>query len=315
MCTNITLKSTQNHFLMARTMDFSFELDPEMVLIPRNIPLHFTYLDHEVSSHYAYLGLAKNIGSYALADGINEHGLAAAALYFEGYASYDQECVPNQSLAPHEVVMWALAQCKTINDVRLMFEKHPITHHVIEFLGIVPPLHWVFQDAEGTSIIVEPTELGIQIHDNQIGVLTNSPDYTWHLTNIRNYIGLDPGQVEPRTLYGKEFKPFGQGSGNFGIPGDLTPPSRFIKALYSKLSAQKPNTDKELIITANHILNGVDIAKGNVITQRKTIDYTQYMSFMVTSTQTYAYRTYDSYSTHSYCIHDFNLNQSELIKI
>ncbi|MDE8070748.1 linear amide C-N hydrolase, partial [Erysipelothrix rhusiopathiae] len=70
MCTNITLKSTQNHFLMARTMDFSFELDPEMVLIPRNIPLHFTYLYHEVSSHYAYLGLAKNIGSYALADGI-----------------------------------------------------------------------------------------------------------------------------------------------------------------------------------------------------------------------------------------------------
>ncbi|MDE8209601.1 linear amide C-N hydrolase, partial [Erysipelothrix rhusiopathiae] len=43
----------------------------------------------------------------------------------------------------------------------------------------------------------------------------------------------------------------------FGIPGDLTPTSRFIKALYSKLSAQKPNTDKELIITANHILNSI----------------------------------------------------------
>ncbi|MDE8070947.1 hypothetical protein PT100_08865, partial [Erysipelothrix rhusiopathiae] len=46
------------------------QYDLEMVLIPRNIPLHFTYLYHEVSSHYAYLGLAKNIGSYAFAAGI-----------------------------------------------------------------------------------------------------------------------------------------------------------------------------------------------------------------------------------------------------
>ncbi|MBK2402555.1 MULTISPECIES: linear amide C-N hydrolase [unclassified Erysipelothrix] len=315
MCTNITLKSTQDHFLMARTMDFSFELDPEMILIPRHVPLHFAFLDNEVTNHFAYFGLAKNIGSYALADGVNEYGLAAAALYFEGFAHYEHDAIVNQSLAPHEVVMWALAHCKTVEDVRLMFARHPITHHVIEFLGIVPPLHWVFQDATGASIIVEPTPQGIQIYTNQIGVLTNSPDYPWHLTNIRNYIGLDPGHVEARTLYGQEFKPFGQGSGTFGIPGDLTPPSRFIKALYSKLSAQKPESDHELIITAQHILNGVDIAKGNVITQRKTIDYTQYMSFMIPSSQTYAYRTYDSFNTYSYCLHDYNLNQSEFIKI
>ncbi|CAM2853928.1 linear amide C-N hydrolase [Erysipelothrix tonsillarum] len=315
MCTNITLKSTENQFLMARTMDFSFELTPEMILIPRNYPLHFTFHDTQPKNHFAYLGLAKHIGTYALADGVNEHGLAAAALYFEGYAEYEHKEYNNLSLAPHEVVMWALAHCKNIDDVRTMFKEHPVTHHVIEFLGIVPPLHWVFQDAAGDSIIVEPTIRGIEIHENKIGVLTNSPDYTWHLTNVRNYIGLDPVQVEPRVLYGQIFKPFGQGSGTFGIPGDLTPPSRFIKTLYTKLSTQKASSEKELVIAASHILNGVDIAKGSVITQRKTIDYTQYTAFMVTSTQSYYYNTYDDFTTHAFCIHDFELNESEIIKL
>lgn len=315
MCTNITLKTNQDVHLQARTMDFSFDLEPEMIVIPRNHPLEFTFKDDSLHKHHAFMGLAKNIGTYSMADGINEHGLSAAALYFEGYAHYSEDGLGVDALAPHEYIMWMLASCKSIDDVREEVKKHSISNHKVDFLGVVPPLHWVFQDISGTSIIVEPTLKGIEIHENKVGVLTNSPDYQWHLTNIRNYIGLDPVQVAPRTLYGQKFEPFGQGSGTFGVPGDLTPPSRFIKTLYTKLSTQSVSDEHDLVISATHILNGVDIAKGSVVTNHDTIDYTQYMAFMVSNSQSYYYRQYNDFTTHKFCIHDFDLELESIIKI
>ena len=114
MCTSITLKSTDNKFLMARTMDFSFNLSPEMVVFPRKAPLRFD-IANSIESHYAFVGLAKDVGNYYLADGINEFGLTGAALYFEGYAHYAKKSDDYEiKVAPYEVVMWMLAQCKRL---------------------------------------------------------------------------------------------------------------------------------------------------------------------------------------------------------
>ncbi|QIK69132.1 choloylglycine hydrolase family protein [Erysipelothrix sp. HDW6C] len=315
MCTNITLKNNNGDYLLARTMDFSFELEPEMLIIPRNYPMKFALKDSPLENHYAFAGLGKNIGSYTIADGVNEFGLSGAALYFAGYAHYDDIVEDVNALAPHEYIMWMLATCKTIDDVKDAIAEHAVSGVELEFLGTTPPLHWSFQDISGNAIIVEPTIRGIEIHENKIGVLTNSPDYAWHLTNVRNYIGLDPVQVESRTLFGQEFEPFGQGSGTFGVPGDLTPPSRFIKTLYTKLSAKKTDTERDMVIAASHILNGVDIPKGSVITKRNTIDYTQYMSFMVATTQTYYYKLYDDFTTHVVKLQDYDLDAREIIKV
>lgn len=313
MCTSIVLKSIDKNYLMARTMDFSFELQPVLAIYPRKQEMKFVFFDETLKEHYAFMGLAKNIGDYYIADGVNEHGLSGAALYFEGYAEYETEIVANKSISPAELVQFALATCKTIEDVRTMFEEYHVVEQKLAFIGSVPPLHWTFQDESGNAIIVEKVADGIQIYENKIGVLTNAPDYTWHLTNVRNYIGLDPKQVEPRTLYGKEFKAFGQGSGTFGLPGDLTSPSRFIKTLYNKLSISKAADAKELVVNAYHVLNGVDIPKGSVITQRDTIDYTQYTSFMVNNEKTYFYRLYDSLEIKSFALKDYDLNASEIM--
>lgn len=312
MCTNITLKSADNKYLMARTMDFSFELAPEMAVFGRNVELKFDVAT-SLKEHYAFMGLAKDVGNYYVADGVNEYGLTGAALYFEGYAHYAAASDDHDVMvAPHEVVMWMLATCKDVNDVVEQFKKITVVEHMMGFLGVVPPLHWAFLDAAGNKIIVEIMSDGIHIEDNALGVLTNSPDYSWHLTNVRNYIGLDPQQVESRTIYGKEFKPFGQGSGTFGLPGDFTPPSRFIKTLYNKLSVNKSANAEELVLNAMHILNAVDIPKGSVITQRHTIDYTQYTSYMVNNDQSYFYRMHDSLNVIGNKLSDFDLDQETI---
>ena len=71
----------------------------------------------------------------------------------------------------------------------------------------------------------------LKVYDNPLGVLTNSPTFDWHLTNIRNYVKISAVDAGPLKIAGMTFAPLGQGSGLLGIPGDPTPPSRFIRAL------------------------------------------------------------------------------------
>ena len=314
MCTSITMTASDNSVLLGRTMDFSFELDPEMAIFQRDFPLYFRYKKEPLTNHYSFLGLSQDIGGRFIADGLNEWGLGGAALYFEGYAHYDQEIEPS-SLAPHEVLMWVLASCKSIEEVREVFTTYKIIATKLDFIKSVPPLHWVFTDSTGASIIVEPQAEGVMIYDNVLGVLTNSPDYSWHYTNVRNYIGVSPKQVDSKILYGMEFKPFGQGSGTFGIPGDFTPPSRFIRTLYAKLGIKKAQNDYELLINAVHVLNQVDIPKGNVITPRNTLDYTQYTSYMNLNHKRYHYRLYDEIDIKTIDLFSFDLDGENIILI
>jgi len=57
----------------------------------------------------------------------------------------------------------------------------------------------------------------------------------------------------------------GSGSGMLGLPGDFTPPSRFVRAaMFSQ--AATPNADAEdAVFSAFHILNQFNIPKGSVI--------------------------------------------------
>ena len=35
-------------------------------------------------------------------------------------------------------------------------------------------------------------------YENRVGVLTNSPDFPWQVTNLNNYVNLYPGAVTPQ---------------------------------------------------------------------------------------------------------------------
>ncbi len=56
-------------------------------------------------------------------------------------------------------------------------------------MGMVPPLHFLLHDATA-SVTIEFHADGVRVLDNPIGVGTNSPYRDWHLTNLRNYVGI-----------------------------------------------------------------------------------------------------------------------------
>lgn len=62
-----------------------------------------------------------------------------------------------------------------------------------------------------------------------------------------------------------------------------------------------------------HILNNVDIVKGSVITQRNTIDYTQYTAYMLLKEKEYVYKIYDDQTLIRHNLNTFDLEGSSVI--
>jgi choloylglycine hydrolase len=275
-------------------MDFAFLLDPELIFIPRKFPLVSEVDQTEWSVKYAMMGIGRNLGTYIFADGLNEAGLSCASLYFPGYATYNDSAVAGKTnLAPHEIVGWLLTNFSTLEEVKATIPQLNIVSTPLKVMNVITPLHWIITDKSGKTLVIEPMKDGIVIHENPLGVMTNSPDLNWHLTNVRNYIGVSPNKTGPIQLNGITFSPFGAGAGSFGLPGDFTPPSRFLRALFGREAINPINNEEECINAAFHILASVDIPKGSVITD-DGIDFTQYTACMVCNTGTYYYKTYDN---------------------
>ena len=77
-----------------------------------------------------------------------------------------------------------------------------------------------------------------------------------------NYVNFSMTNVPPVKLGPVTLEPFGQGSGMLGLPGDFTPPSRFVRAVAFSLSVLPSKTGHDAILEAFHVLNQFDIPKG-----------------------------------------------------
>ncbi|MDR4210713.1 linear amide C-N hydrolase, partial [Bacillus thuringiensis] len=64
----------------------------------------------------------------------------------------------------------------------------------VQILGLTPPIHVILAAKWGECIVLEPRIDGIKMDNKLIGVMTNSPDFNWHLQNLRQYNGLKTQQ-------------------------------------------------------------------------------------------------------------------------
>ena len=108
--------------------------------------------------------------------------------------------------------------------------------------GEVAGVHFFIQDKSGKSIAIEPVDGTLKLTDAPLGVMTNAPTYDWHMTNLNNYINLSVKDIDPRSS-AATLTALGSGAGLQGLPGDFTPPSRFVRAaMFSQ--AATPNADR-----------------------------------------------------------------------
>lgn len=296
MCTSVTFLSKTGDNFLARTMDFAFELDGRPVVIPRRQHFNSDAGGSGYDTQYGFVGAGRNLGNYILVDGVNEKGLSAAALYFSGEASYATALQANKvNIAPHEVLNWLLGNASDCVELKARLDQLNIIDAPVKLLGKSTPLHWIISDKSGECYVLESDHDGMKYMKNPVGVMTNSPDFQWHLKNLSNYTELKPSPHPARSYNGYEITSFGPGSGALGMPGDYTSVSRFIRTVFMREYSDEVSTE-QTVNELSHILNSVEIPKGVKIKQDGSEDYTQYRGYMDMHHLAYYMQPYDNQS-------------------
>ncbi|HDR4882866.1 TPA: choloylglycine hydrolase [Bacillus cereus] len=313
MCTSLTLQTKNFQHLFGRTMDFTLDMNQEVIIIPRRYQWN-NITGETIRAKKAVVGMGINFGGRVMmADGVNETGMTCATLYFPGFATYSNHIDSNKTnVAPFDFVTWSLTQFNSVEEVRKSIDNIAFIDVPLPVLGITPPLHWILADKSGACIVLEPTADGIKVYDNPIGVMTNSPEFSWHLQNLRQYIGLKSQPFAPTEWGDVLLSAFGQGSGSMGLPGDFTPPSRFVRAAYGKQNIQGIENEEEGISAIFHILSNCEVPKGAVITEDGILDNTIYTSAMCMESGTYYYHTYDCRQIIAIHLFHENLDTAEI---
>lgn len=273
MCTSFITKAQDGSPLYGRTMEWGgFDLHSELVLVPRGHTFTSALSDkiQGVKWENRFGFIAINAANLPVAvDGMNETGLTVGVLYMPGFAEYQQTVAGQESasLSHTDLAAYLLGQFDDVEDIKAELSKLRVIHNegFAKSFGAPVPLHWIISDKAGRSIIVEYMDHQLHIHNNKIGVMTNSPGYDWHLLNLRNYTNLQAQDIfGPREINGVNLTPFGVGSGMLGLPGDITPPSRFVRAVaYIHTLLPFPNAESGIPEVAR-VLHNFDIPIGLV---------------------------------------------------
>ncbi len=290
MCTAICFGASKNFF--GRNLDLEYSFGENVTFLPRNFPLRFQKIP-EIRRHFSIIGTAHISGGYPLFyDGINEHGLFAAALNFPESAVYNDEKTGAKNLASFEIIPWVLALCSNLKEAKAALENTNILS--TDFSRELPatPLHWFFADKTG-AITVEPLENGLKIYENPAGVLTNEPPFEFHEQNLRGYLGISPKEPENRFAEKLSLSPYSRGMGAVGLPGDFSSASRFIKAVFGNQNAASESRE-ESVSAVFHILDSVAMIKGCLRLPEEKLEKTIYSSCADGENGVYYYKTYEN---------------------
>lgn len=265
MCTNITIKYNKG-FVTARTNEFGVLINSNIFTMKRNTSQRGFCTEKnkglEWENKYGFIGIdgSNTISPNLIAlDGMNEKGLSVQGLYFPRYAKYQNTDNYDNAITNLTFSNYVLGCFQNVEEVKKGLEKLIICGE--GFNGQPLPFHFQVNDKYGGCIVVE-IEDKINIYDNKVGVMTNSPSFDFHETNYQNYINLSPYNIDKIDFNGGVLYQTGQGSGQLGLPGDMTPTSRFIRASFNQLCAIKCNTNEDAVDMAFRILNSFDIVPG-----------------------------------------------------
>ncbi len=299
-CTDFVLKSQDNAFVAGRSLEFGQILPTQVKLFPRNENVQTVAPNNQKgmnwTSKYAYAGMAIFPQDLVI-DGQNEKGLSVGILWFPDSVYPDvSKAAPSSVMGFTDLSRWLLGNFASVAEAKAALAKINIFAYVIPELGpTAPGVHFSIHDAKGNSLVLEFLNGEARLFDNPSSVLTNSPELPWHLTNLRNFINLSAVNAGKQSLDGTVLQPSGQGTGLLGIPGDWTPPSRFVRAAIFKQAIAVPKDAKATVNAAFHLLNTVDIPYGAVRgTQNSEFDFTQWVVVKDLTNNKLYVRTYDN---------------------
>ncbi len=325
MCTALSLLAKDKHFF-GRNNDLEYEWGQSIVITPRNYVWDYKFQPSQ-KMKYATIGMAfdlplGNNKKYPLyAECANEKGLAMAGLNFPASAYYPKPGSIKGAfeLAPYEFVSYVLSNFTTVKEVKQWINTSNLQLVDEPIIPQIPTatLHFIIYDKNDDCITVEPTKDGIKVYDNELGILTNNPTFDWHLQNLAFYQNLGVEQKTSAEWLKYKSLPFGQGFASVGLPGDWTPPSRFVRTAFLKACSQDIKDEDQVLTQFFHILDNVAMVKGSIrFENKKNViceDITLYTSCIDLEAGIFYYKTYYNNQINAISMANENLEGQETI--
>ncbi len=303
MCTAITYKC--ENFYFGRNLDYEHSFSEKVVITSRDFSLSMRHTV-DISSHYSIIGMGIVSNNFPLYfDATNEKGLSAAGLLFPHFSYYHPPKKGRVNIASFEFIPYILSVCESVFQAKEILSEINITdtHFSDEFPP--SPLHWIIAD-KNECIVVESVREGVMVYDNPLGILTNSPPFPSQMHNLSNYANLSPKASE------SVLPIYSQGLGGVGMPGDLSSPSRFVRASFTKQNSPLKNGEQACVSQFFHMLENVLQPQGCVIGEKGDFELTQYSSCVNSQKGIYYYKTYDNPSLNYVCLFDHNIDEDRL---
>ncbi|MBE6778127.1 MAG: linear amide C-N hydrolase [Ruminococcaceae bacterium] len=271
MCTALTYRAQEWYF--GRTLDYEHGYGEEVTVTPRRFPLPYRHGETSLS-HYAFVGMAATVEGYPLYyDGVNEHGLCVAGLRFAPDARYLPPMEGAENLAVFELIPRLLGDCRTVEEACAILRRIRLVD--TPFSDSLPPapLHWLIADRRG-AVTAEPTAAGLQIHENPVEVLTNSPPFPQQMAAL----------------------------GGDGLPGDGSSTARFLRAVFTRSHALSLKGEAACVGQVFHIIGAVAQVKGCRVTE-EGYPHTLYTACCNADRGIYYVTTYGCRRIHAVCLH------------
>lgn len=195
-----------------------------------------------------------------VAQGANDQGLSFSSNQLNGSSSPSVGKDAGKILSVNDFGAWILGNFQTVAEVKaaLLSGNTEFWLPPVPIDNNVPaPQHYAVYDKKGNALVVEFVNGKMNVYDNPVGVLTNNPEFPWHLENLNNYTfsneDKDTGQLGKLKLAAAD-----GGIALSALPSAQTSQGRFVKAAFYANYVRKGSTPDEAINQLSHILNNFD---------------------------------------------------------
>jgi penicillin V acylase-like amidase (Ntn superfamily) len=269
-CTALMITDTKGNAYSAKTMEYAAMMPFEMSYVPAGTkvvsvaPGNKPGLSFETK--YPVLGVSADAGVgngiNMMVESSNNQGLSLSTNEMPGSQSpAGAGSDAAKALAATDLALYLLGNFKSVAEVKEALQGGAVSVWLpkIPLVGdIEAPFHYILFDKTGAGIVIEFLDGKMNVHDNPVGVVTNAPDFPWHLKNLNNYAQLT--NLDRNTGQFGQLKVGAPDSGNAlaNLPSSQISPGRFVKAAYYTQFVRKADSPEDAVITLGHIMNNFD---------------------------------------------------------
>lgn len=274
-CTSLIVKDLNDNVYHGRGMELTFgEGLSSLTFYP--VGKVFQHLAPDKSkglqytAKYAIIALTAPVSEFDpidAVDGFNDAGLSFSLNMMPALPLKD--VTPDQY--PNSVPFasfgeWALANFATVDELKAGMTKEVVfwSEELALLGGLKSPFHFAVYDKLGNSIVVEVKNGSLIVYDNPTGVMTNGPEFPWHIENLNNYSQMTNIESVVGKVGDINLRQVDSGIATSLLPSSSTSVGRFVKAFYYSSFINKVADPDLQLVELGHVMNNFDRPKNIV---------------------------------------------------